>query len=248
MNKKSLSCSLSIFSLSVLMASFHSTPKAITFPETREAIDTIRSIIYQPSGDQPPPTSETNTSGSRGGCEDFQRDIKLTPLVPRSHIGESSDLTPTLVWYLPEHQTPAFSKVKIWEFNDQLELSKMIDSSEPQKTRSGINQLDLSQTSIVLSPNTRYLWEVIIECGSENIRTSVEMQTVDDDSLTNTYWYDLLVSTFENPQQLDSLLTSLIREEKKNIEELQSNNRGLAAQTREHIEFLEKIRLVLNEN
>lgn len=231
------------------MSSFHYfIPKAIAFPEVAEILDPARNIVYQPSGDQPPPTSETNTSGSRGGCEDFQRDIKLTSLVPRSHIGESSDLTPTLVWYLPEHQTPAFSKVKIWEFNDQLELSRMLDFSEPQKTRSGINQLELSQTSIALSPNTRYLWEVIIECGSENIRTSVEIQTVDDNGLTNTYWYDLLASTFEDSQQLDSLLISLIREEEKNIEELQSNNRGLAVQTREHIEFLEKIRLALSEN
>lgn len=247
MNKKSLTCSLSILGLSMFAVSWPAIPKAITNTEITESLTSTTNIIYTPPSDQRTPTSETNTSGTRGGCEEFLR--KTTLLVPRSHVGQTLSLTPTLAWHMPEHEEPVSLEIRIFAFDDQIELSDEESQLIKQEAQSGLNQLDLSQTSITLESDRKYLWELKAKCSSGNLTFSAEIDTSSHHRAEQSHWYDILHTALQNPQKqqnLDDLLAALITFEESKIKEIQLSNPILAAQIKGQVNRLTEINTMTN--
>ena len=127
------------------------------------AVTTPALAEYDPSG-QVPPKEDTTTLGSRGGCENSEG-LPLTVLAPLKHVGKTSSLHPTFVWFVPESK-PFPMEFSLFEYgsNNQLKLVQKLElMSSP-----GIMKLSLKEDKPGLVVGQKYFWQVKILCQPSN--------------------------------------------------------------------------------
>ncbi len=121
----------------------------------------VARIRYTPPSDQKPPEGETNTSGTRGGCEGTEGP-PLTALAPQTHIGQTVSTHPTLAWFVPESK-PFTITFRLFEYGSDNTLQRLGDPIELQSTP-GVMKLSLPANKAGLAVGKTYLWEVRIRC------------------------------------------------------------------------------------
>lgn len=203
-------------------------------------------IQYQPQPDQEAPSEEASTTGTRGECKAFLKEIPLTPLVPHSDVGFSVSTSPILVFYLPEHEEPQPLEVTLSIYDEPGKISEAdpLVISDGLLTKSGINTVDLQKFNIKLDVDQTYLWDVEIQChaGSKPL-VSADLKVVNENIPLNNRWYDLLTMSLNelpDTQKIVNLLESLINVEKNKLE-LNSDENNVSGEMPSHIKNLEAI-------
>lgn len=117
----------------------------------------------------------TRPGASRGGC-DPNTSLGLTPLVPFSHIGQTSSQRPTFTWFVPE-RAPHPLQFRLFKSNGQPLYRTEIQS------QMGIMQVSLPQNQPELTTGQVYRWQVVLVCNpqvpSRNVVAAAEIQVVE---------------------------------------------------------------------
>jgi hypothetical protein len=173
---------------------------------------------------RPPPKPSspkgTGTNTTRGGSCDGST-VGLTPLVPFSHVGQTSVQRPTFIWFVPDRQ-PYPLQFRLFKANGQ-PLYRTQLQSQP-----GIMQFSLPQDQPELTIGQTYRWQVVLvrnpntplsnvvaTANIEVVKPSVAQQTQLAAAQTsqqriNLYaesglWYDALAATIEASQNSQNL-------------------------------------------
>lgn len=133
---------------------------------------------YEPPPDQKPPSSYTQSTGSRGGCE-VNGETSLTTLAPHEHIGQTASLRPTFAWFVPDSK-PFSLEFSLYKYvpggNIQLAYKTQLKSSP------GIMKLSLPKNNSGLVFGQRYIWQVAILCDpnhpSSDVVAKAEIEVV----------------------------------------------------------------------
>jgi hypothetical protein len=179
---------------------------------------------------KPSAPKDTMSGGTRGGCES-NTSVGLTPLVPFSHVGQTSSQHPTFTWFVPD-RTPHLLQFRLFTSTGQPLYRTQMPS------QSGIMQFTLPQDQSGLAIGQSYRWQVVLVCNpnvsSMNIVSAAEIQVVQPSSALQTQlaaaqtpqqridlyaesglWYDALAEARKNSQNqsavselLDSLASS----------------------------------------
>ncbi|MBD1864474.1 MULTISPECIES: DUF928 domain-containing protein [Trichocoleus] len=214
--------------------------------------NTIRA--YRPPKNPSAPR-ETGTNTTRGDNCDRKAEGKLTPLVPFSHIGQTSSSRPTFVWFVPD-RTPHPLQFRLFT-----RTGKPLYRTELQ-SQSGIMQVTLPANLAPLTIGQAYQWQVVLVCDpqvpSRNVVATAEIQVVEPDaSLQNQLaaapspqqridlyaeaglWYDAIAVAFKASETaqnqsavldlLDSLATSEVRLEAQPLQEWSDRLRQIEA-------------------
>lgn len=97
---------------------------------------------------------------SRGGSCDGNAAGKLTPLVPLSHVGQTSSQRPTFVWFVPD-RTPHPLQFRLLKSN-----GKFLYRTEMQ-SQPGMMQFSLPQNQPELATGQVYRWQVVLVCDPQ---------------------------------------------------------------------------------
>lgn len=184
---------------------------------------------------RPPKTpsapKDTGTNTTRGGNCDANSSAGLTPLVPLSHVGQTSTQHPTFVWFVSDRTSYPLQLRLFTSTGQPLYRTQM--QSQP-----GIMQFSLPQNQPGLTIGQTYRWEVVLVCDpnipSMNAVAAAEIQVVQLSSALQTQlaaaqtpqqridlyaesglWYDAISQARKSPQNqsavvelLDSLASS----------------------------------------
>jgi hypothetical protein len=176
----------------------------------------------------------TGTNGTRGGCESNAL-IGLTPLVPFSHVGQTSSQHPTFTWFVPD-RTPRPLQFRLFTSTGQPLYKTQMQS------QSGIMSFSLPPDQSKLAIGQSYQWQVVLVCdpkvSSRNVVATAEIQVVEPAASLQTQlaaapppqqqsdlyaeaglWYDALAAalkasgTAQNQSAVLDLLDSLASSE-----------------------------------
>jgi len=134
---------------------------------------------------------------SRGDSCDRTATVGLTPLVPYSHVGQTSSQRPIFVWFVPD-RTPHPLQFRLFKSNGQpLYTTEM--QSQP-----GIMQVSLPQTQPELTTGQVYRWQVVLVCdpkiSSTTVIATAEIQVAEPAASLQTQ-----LTTAPTPQQQSDL-------------------------------------------
>lgn len=115
---------------------------------------------YNPPPDQPPPTTKTPSTGSRGGCETIGG-ATLTALAPIKHVGQTTSAHPSFAWFVPDAK-PFPMEFKLFELAENNTI-KLVHKLELQSSP-GIMKFSLPKNKAGLRIGQRYLWQISISC------------------------------------------------------------------------------------
>jgi Domain of Unknown Function (DUF928) len=169
---------------------------------------------------RPPPNpsapKDRGTNTTRGGSCDRTATVGLTPLVPFSHIGQTSSQRPTFVWFVPD-RTPHPLQFRLFKSNGQpLYRTEM-------QSQSGIMQFTLPADRPPLTIGQSYRWQVVLVCDpqapSRNVLAAADIQVVESAASLQTQlaaastpqqqsdlyaeaglWYDALAAALKAPE------------------------------------------------
>ncbi|MFB2836273.1 DUF928 domain-containing protein [Floridanema evergladense] len=141
---------------------------------------------YRESSSQRPPRTNTDSSGSRGGCSGVAQ-LPLTTLAPQKHIGQTVSSHPTFAWFVPDspeikmeylEQAVSPYPTLAWflpvspEYKTEFSLyeyssngTKNLIKKIELKSSPGINKLSLPKDSPGLTVGKTYLWQVAVLCN-----------------------------------------------------------------------------------
>lgn len=124
---------------------------------------------YQPPPDQKPPSTYTQSTGSRGGCE-VNKETSIATLAPQKHIGQTALERPTFAWFVPDSK-PYPLEFTLYKYAPggaiQLAYKTQLKSSP------GIMKLSLPQKNPGLVFGQRYIWQVAILCDPNHPSSDV---------------------------------------------------------------------------
>ncbi|MEP0873907.1 DUF928 domain-containing protein [Trichocoleus desertorum AS-A10] len=124
---------------------------------------------------RPSAPKETMPRTSRGDSCDRSAAGKLTPLVPFSHIGQTSSQRPTFVWFVPD-RTPYSLQFRLFTRTGQ-PLYRTEMQSQP-----GIMSVALPPNLLQLTIGQAYKWQVVLVCNpnvpSKNVVVAAELEVV----------------------------------------------------------------------
>lgn len=176
----------------IALAQYRS-PKNPSAPK-ETATNTTRS--YRPPKNPTAPR-RTGTNGRRGGSCDRNAAGELTPLVPLSHVGQTSSQRPTFVWFVPDRM-PYPLQFRLLKSNGQF-LYKTEMQSQP-----GIMQFTLPENLPPLTIGQSYQWQVVLVCNpqvpSTNVVVAAEIKVVKPDASFQTQ-----LAAASTPQQQSDL-------------------------------------------
>ncbi|MBD2121527.1 DUF928 domain-containing protein [Trichocoleus sp. FACHB-262] len=139
----------------------------------------------------------TGTNTTRGDNCDRKAEGKLTPLVPFSHIGQTSSQRPTFVWFVPD-RTPHPLQFRLFTRTGQ-PLYRTEMQSQP-----GIMSVALPSHLPQLTIGETYKWQVVLVCNptvpSRNVIATAEIEVVEPAALLQTQ-----LATAQTPQQRSDL-------------------------------------------
>jgi hypothetical protein len=120
---------------------------------------------YRPPS-KPSAPKGTGTNTTRGGSCDAQAPIGLTPLVPLSHVGQTTSQHPSFFWFVPDRQAYPV-QFRLFKSNGQ-PLYRTQLQSQP-----GIMQITLPQNQPELAIEQTYRWQVVLVCNPKTPLTNV---------------------------------------------------------------------------
>lgn len=195
---------------------------------------------YDPGSNQVPPSGNTTSSGSRGGCENIEG-LPPTVLAPLKHVGQTISVHPTFAWFVPDTK-PFPMEFSLFELAKDGSFKKLVQKLEFVSSP-GIMKLSLKENPPGLVVGQRYFWQVKISCNpnhpSSDLVASAEIQVVElpptlktalsatknRQEMSNLYaeagiWYDALREALE-PAESSKLgqVASTLLEELANLEE-----------------------------
>lgn len=142
---------------------------------------------------RPSAPKETMPRVSRGDSCDRKAEGKLTPLVPFSHIGQTSSPHPTFTWFVPD-RTPHPLQFRLFTRTGQ-PLYRTEIQSQP-----GIMSVALPPNLPQLTIEQSYQWQVVLVCDpkvpSRNVVATAEIQVVEPDASLQTQ-----LAAVQTPQQ-----------------------------------------------
>jgi hypothetical protein len=115
-------------------------------------------VVYQPPRRGAPRARVGGGTRGPGGQDDL-----LTVLAP-DHVGLTMQAQPTLYWYA---RTPAAARFRFALINDT-EIEPLLEIDTGQDTVAGIQQLDLQDYDITLTPGVEYEWSVALVRDENN--------------------------------------------------------------------------------
>jgi len=118
-------------------------------------------VVYQPPRRGAPQARVGGGTRGPGSQDDL-----LTVLAP-DHVGLTTQAQPTLYWYA---RTPAAARFKFALINDT-EIDPLLEVDTGQGKVAGIQQLDLQDYNITLTPGVEYEWSVAL-VRDENSRSA----------------------------------------------------------------------------
>ena len=194
---------------------------------------------------RPPP----KPSAPGGTGTNTTRDLKclpesegeLTPLVPFSHVGQTSSSRPTFVWFVPD-RTPHPLQFRLFKSNRQ-PLYRTEIQSQP-----GIMSVALPPDQPELTVGQIYNWQVVLVCNPKvpkrNVVVEAKIEVVKPAAMLQTQlaaaptlqqqsdlyaeaglWYDALAAalkaseTAQNQSAVLDLLNSLVSSEAQPLKE-----------------------------
>lgn len=132
---------------------------------------------YAPPPDQRPPSGQTTSSGTRGGCSGSEG-LPLTVLAPQKHVGQTASVHPTFAWFVPISIPMEFT---LHEYGSDAKL-KVVHKISLQSSP-GIMKLSLPEDKPGLVRGKRYLWQVAILCDrnhpSKDLVANAEIEVVE---------------------------------------------------------------------
>lgn len=215
---------INIFTLSLFMAV---TPAAIA--------------DYSPGPNQKRATDKSSRSTSpRGGKECLEDRVALTVLAPQTYIGQTTSSHPTFAWFVSNSNEIEF---KLFEFDSKEKLKQISTQIQKRQTSSGINKLSLPENQPGLVVGKKYIWQLTINCGLENLTQRREFMIIQmpaelssnlstaKDNVEKAklyakagYWYDALAEALKFPndqksrKEVSILLQDLAQSEKPDQE------------------------------
>lgn len=125
---------------------------------------------------KPSAPKETVTNTTRGGTCEAKSSASLTPLVPFSHVGQTSSQHPTFTWFVPD-RAPHPQQFRLFKPNGQLVYSTEMQS------QSGLMSITLPPNQPKLAIGQLYQWQVVLVCDpnvpSMNAMAVAEIQVVE---------------------------------------------------------------------
>jgi hypothetical protein len=242
-----ISLFVSLFSL-VIVNNINASEKK---PSTTNTSPPIR---YQPPSNSQTSQDFSDGGHSRGGC--LEDKIPLTIIAPRTHIGLTTNKTPTFVWFVSSNH---LIELRIFELRKDNSLQKIGDSIMVSSSP-GFTNYSLVNSQLKLEQGKQYLWEVVTECDNDYVTDRAEIQLIEPTSTiknqlsttvnpflkANIYalsgiWYDSLAEIFYNTQDkqltptVATLLKSLVESEnptewetRRKIQDLQAIANNIA--------------------
>lgn len=134
----------------------------------------------------------TRPGASRGGC-DPNTSVGLTPLVPFSHIGQTSSQRPTFTWFVPDRTSHPL-QFRLFKSNGQ-PLYRTEMQSQP-----GIMQVSLPQNQRELTTGQVYRWQVVLVCNPSTPLSNV-VATADIEVVKPIARLQTQLATTQTPQQ-----------------------------------------------
>jgi hypothetical protein len=135
----------------------------------------------------------TGANITRGDSCDRSAAGKLTPLVPFSHIGQTSSLRPTFTWFVPDRTSYPLQFRLFTRTGQPLYRTEM-------QSQSGIMQFSLPSNLPPLTTEQAYQWQVMLVCDpqvpSRNVVATAEIQVVKPAALLQTQ-----LAAAQTPQQ-----------------------------------------------
>lgn len=116
---------------------------------------------------KPSAPKDTGTNTTRGGSCDRTATIGLTPLVPFSHVGQTSSQHPTFVWFVPDRQSYPL-QFRLFNKASRQQLYRTQLPSQP-----GVMQFSLPQKQPALAIGQVYRWQVVLVCNPSTPVTNV---------------------------------------------------------------------------
>lgn len=127
---------------------------------------------YEPPPNVRTPDAPTSTGGARSNpseiCGISDAGLPLTLLAPQQHVGQTSSLRPTVAWFVPDgnyergmFQIYAKTDASPTGYQPVLENSYEFDAMP------GFMTFTLPDDVAALQPGTDYIWQVRLECSSE---------------------------------------------------------------------------------
>ncbi|MBD2095973.1 DUF928 domain-containing protein [Trichocoleus sp. FACHB-591] len=151
---------------------------------------------YRPPKNPSAPRA-TGANTTRGDSCDRKAEGKLTPLVPFSHIGQTSSQRPTFVWFVPD-RTAHPLQFRLFTRTGQ-PLYRTEIQSQP-----GVMSVALPPDLPQLTIGQAYQWQVALICNpnvpSRNVVTTAEIQVVEPAASLQTQ-----LATVQTPQQQSDL-------------------------------------------
>ncbi|HEY9735288.1 MAG TPA: DUF928 domain-containing protein, partial [Trichocoleus sp.] len=134
---------------------------------------------YQPPPGADAPTSPATGGGRRGGCQGTG-DIDLLTLAPRSHIGQTMQSHPTLVWFAPADIRQPL-ELEVYEKNAAGQWQRL-QSFTLESGSTGLMSFTWPQSEPGLTVGQTYRWQVVSTCvaglPSRDLVATAQIQVV----------------------------------------------------------------------
>lgn len=161
------------------------------------AVTQVALAGYAPPPDQRPPSGQTTSSGTRGGCS-ASEGLPLTVLAPQQHVGQTASFHPTFAWFVPISMPMEFTLHKYGSDGKLKVVQRISLQSSP-----GIMKLSLPEDEPGLVRGKRYFWQVAILCDrnhpSKDLVANAEIEVVEMPALKRQ------LSTPMNPLEIANL-------------------------------------------
>lgn len=121
------------------------------------------SQAYQPPPEARSPNVPTGSSGTRH-CSASQNNLRLTPLAPQQHVGQTLSSHPTFVWFVPVNSS-LNGEFQIYKLTEEGNYQRLLTEPHRFESASGFMTFTLPEDTETLQPETDYIWQVLLRCS-----------------------------------------------------------------------------------
>lgn len=114
---------------------------------------------YKPPRQPSRPRTASTTTGVRG-CSS-QSGVPVTAIAPQQHVGQTTSLYPTFVWFTPDEK-PYSMEFELYELAEK-GRKRLI--RQPMKSQFGLMQFTLPKDRPSLAIGKQYFWQVVVYCN-----------------------------------------------------------------------------------
>lgn len=115
---------------------------------------------YKPPRNATRPVQVSTTTGTRTGCS--ARTGALTAIAPQQHVGQTTSVYPTFVWFMPDEK-PYLMEFELYEVVAPRRTKLVMRQS--LQSQFGLMQLTLPKDKGPLVAGKQYVWQAIAYCN-----------------------------------------------------------------------------------